>query len=136
MYFWYGIFYRTVKFIYSEKGKIFAKSSPYFWLQYIQSKVKGRIRKILWPSQNIWTLLTMMLATRPQGSIHQPNLTYQDRSITIKCYYWYTLAFSEYMNFTYLRRIQLTTKCCQNWRTIFISGLFVSNNNQRVPFGS
>ena len=30
----------------------FAKSSPYFWLQYIQSKVRGRIRKILWPSQN------------------------------------------------------------------------------------
>ena len=33
-----------------------AKSSPYFWLQYTQSKVRGRFRKILWPSQNIWTL--------------------------------------------------------------------------------
>ena len=31
-------------------------SSPYFWLQYIQSKARGRFRKILWPSQNIWTL--------------------------------------------------------------------------------
>ena len=30
----------------------FAKSSPYFWLQYIQSKVKWRFLKILWPSQN------------------------------------------------------------------------------------
>ena len=24
-----------------------------FWIQYIQSKVRGRFRKILWPSQNI-----------------------------------------------------------------------------------
>ena len=32
------------------------KSSPYFWLQYIQSKVRWRFRKILWPSQIIWTL--------------------------------------------------------------------------------
>ena len=39
-----------LKFIYS------AKSSSYFWLQYIQSKVRGRFRKILWPSQNMWTL--------------------------------------------------------------------------------
>ena len=28
-------------------------------LQYIQSKVRGRFRKILWPSQNIWTLHKM-----------------------------------------------------------------------------
>ena len=34
----------------------FAKSSPYSWLQYIQSKVRWRFCKILWPSQNIWTL--------------------------------------------------------------------------------
>ena len=39
----------------------FAKSSPYFWLQYIQSKVRGRFRKILWPSQNIWTLTVKYL---------------------------------------------------------------------------
>ena len=30
----------------------FEKSSPYFWLQYIQSR--WRFRKILWPSRNIW----------------------------------------------------------------------------------
>ena len=34
----------------------FAKSSPNFWLQYIQSKVRWRFLKFLWPSQNIWTL--------------------------------------------------------------------------------
>ena len=38
----------------------FVKSSPFFWLQYIQSKVRGRFRKILWPSQNIWTLKTCL----------------------------------------------------------------------------
>ena len=36
---------------------IFSKPSPCVWLQYIQSKVRGRFRKILWPSQNIRTLL-------------------------------------------------------------------------------
>ena len=39
-----------LKFIYS------AKSSPYFWPQYRQSQVRGRFCKILWPSQNLWTL--------------------------------------------------------------------------------
>ena len=34
----------------------FAKSPPYFCLQYIQTIVKWRFLKILWPSQNIWTL--------------------------------------------------------------------------------
>ena len=34
----------------------FAKSPPYFCLQYIQTKVRWRFCKILWPSQNIWTL--------------------------------------------------------------------------------
>ena len=34
----------------------FTKYSPPFWLQYIQSKVRWRFRKILWPSQSIWTL--------------------------------------------------------------------------------
>ena len=34
----------------------FAKFSSYFWLQYIQSKVRWRFCKILWPSMNIWTL--------------------------------------------------------------------------------
>ena len=39
----------------------FAKSSPYFWLEYIQSKVRGRFRKILWRSQNIWTLKAVLV---------------------------------------------------------------------------
>ena len=32
------------------------KSSPYFWLALHRTKVRWRFRKILWPSQNIWTL--------------------------------------------------------------------------------
>ena len=43
--------------IFWEGHKFFWKSPPYFWLQYIVSKVSWRFRKILWPSQNIWTLL-------------------------------------------------------------------------------
>ena len=34
----------------------FEKSSPYFWLCVLWSKVRWRFCKILWPSQNIWTL--------------------------------------------------------------------------------
>ena len=35
----------------------FGKSSPYFWLALHRTKVRWGFRKILWPSQNIWTLL-------------------------------------------------------------------------------
>ena len=34
------------------------KSPPYFWLALHRAKVRWRFRKILWPSQNIWTLLS------------------------------------------------------------------------------
>ena len=33
-----------------------AKCPPYFWLALHRTKVRWRFRKILWPSQNIWTL--------------------------------------------------------------------------------
>ena len=42
-----------VKFIYSGKA-----------LHYIQSKVRGRFRKILWPSQNIWTLVSFVYSEK------------------------------------------------------------------------
>ena len=35
----------------------FAKSPPYFWQVLHRTKVRWRFRKILWPSQNIWTLI-------------------------------------------------------------------------------
>ena len=34
----------------------FAKSPHYFWLALHRKKIRWRFRKILWPSQNIWTL--------------------------------------------------------------------------------
>ena len=34
----------------------FAKSHPYIWLALHRTKVRWRFCKILWPSQNIWTL--------------------------------------------------------------------------------
>ena len=48
-----------LKFINSEKATKFCEIFLLLltiWLQYIQSKVRGTFRKILWPSQNIWTL--------------------------------------------------------------------------------
>ena len=35
----------------------FVKSPLYFWLALHRTKVRGRFCKILWPSQNIWTLV-------------------------------------------------------------------------------
>ena len=47
------------KYKYSEK---FAKSSPYFWLAlHSRTKLRWRFCKILWPSQNIWTLKTFKI---------------------------------------------------------------------------
>ena len=39
--------------VYSEKATNFAKYPPYFCVQYIQTKVRWRFRKILRPFQNI-----------------------------------------------------------------------------------
>ena len=49
----------VVKFIYFEKATKFCEIFPFLLTAvhtYIQSKVRGRFRKILWPSQNIRTL--------------------------------------------------------------------------------
>ena len=43
----------------------FAKSSPYFWLALHRTRLMWRFRKILWPSQNIWTLLKTFLRFSP-----------------------------------------------------------------------
>ena len=55
------------------KVQNFAKSSPNFWLYVLQSKVRWIFCKILWPSQNIWTLyaLTSLSHWRwCQGRVH------------------------------------------------------------------
>ena len=48
-----------------------AKSPTYFCPQYIQTKVMWRFCKILWSSQNIWTLLDMYLK-----SLSWPSFTF------------------------------------------------------------
>ena len=40
----------------------FVKSSPNFWLALHRTKVRWRFCKILWPSQNVWTLISQFLA--------------------------------------------------------------------------
>ena len=42
----------------------FENFPPYFCLQYIQTKIRWRFRKILWPSQNIQTLPEEILFLR------------------------------------------------------------------------
>ena len=37
------------------------KSPPYFWMALQRTKVSWRFQKILWPSQNIWTLPKIVL---------------------------------------------------------------------------
>ena len=72
--------------IFWEGHKNLSKSSTNFWLQYIQSKVSGRFRKILWPSQNTWTLNEVSIdiltfihsraSSRVQRSIFRAARTY------------------------------------------------------------
>ena len=48
-----------IQFIYSEKATKFCEIFPLLFFDYsiyMQSKERGRFRKILWPSQNVWTL--------------------------------------------------------------------------------
>ena len=46
-----------IKFIYPEEATKSYKIFPLLWTVCTWSKVRGRFRKILWPSQNIWSLL-------------------------------------------------------------------------------
>ena len=46
-----------LKFIYnSEKATKFCETSTLFWLYVVPVKISWRFHKILWPSQNIWTI--------------------------------------------------------------------------------
>ena len=44
-----------------ESAQKFAKSPPYFWLALRRTKVRWRFCKIVWPSQDIWTLAQFQL---------------------------------------------------------------------------
>ena len=62
-----------LKFIYLRRPQNFEKSPPNFWLALHRTKVRWRFSKILWPSQNIWTLWYQSLFTYPQPS-HSPGI--------------------------------------------------------------
>ena len=47
-----------IKFIYSEKATKFCEIFTLLLSYVVPVKVRWRFRKILWPSQNIWTLIT------------------------------------------------------------------------------
>ena len=58
---WTKSFFRLIKFIYSEKVTKFCQIST--WLltgTTYRTKVRWRYRKILWLSQNIWTLIVII----------------------------------------------------------------------------
>ena len=46
-------------YIDSEKAKKFCENFPLLLSYVVQSKVRGRFQKCLWPSQNIWTLTVL-----------------------------------------------------------------------------
>ena len=52
------IMYVQVKFVYSEKATKFCEIFTLFLTVFTVVKSKVKIHKILWPSQNIWTLQT------------------------------------------------------------------------------
>ena len=52
--------FRIIKFKYFEKATKFCEIST-IWLYYIRSNLRRRFDKILWTSQNIWTLPTHLL---------------------------------------------------------------------------
>ena len=58
----------------------FAKSPLHICLQYIQTKVRWRFRKILWPSQNMWTLTGHV--------IYNPAYIYKFQLKTTFVHYW------------------------------------------------
>ena len=55
----YFPFFPAIKFIYSEKVTNVCEISTLnlSYVVKVKSTVQGRFRKILWPSQNIWTLI-------------------------------------------------------------------------------
>ena len=59
---WFNIL-TTIKFIYSEKATKFCEIFTLIWVAVHRTKVRRRFRKIVWPSQKIWTLLNYTTST-------------------------------------------------------------------------
>ena len=80
---------KYAKFIYSEKAKFFCKIFP---LLLTVCTVRGRFRKILWPSQNIWTLHR----TTDQVSVNyycDKNLGRKNSKSTLEILFYWLITF-------------------------------------------
>ena len=100
----------------------FAKSSPYFWLHYIQSKVRGRFRKVLWPSQNIWTLIWRKTLT---GQAVFLELTLLASVTHKKNPYLVNVAFAVGRLFTKLCPVKLTSKAFKMFVFYYLHGFYL-----------
>ena len=86
------------------------KSSPYFWLALHRTKVRWRFRKILWPSQNIWTLTKAK--SFQEAKFH--------KSQNVEVLFW---IFDQIMLYNYLSML-CTLMCCPSVRQILHLGYF------------
>ena len=70
-----------LNFIYSEKATKFCEISTLLLTGTTKTKVRGRFRKILWPSQNIWSLTKRLQMFFINWNKNFEKL-YQDRPIS------------------------------------------------------
>ena len=73
-----------IKFIYSEKATTFCKMFTLFCPMYCQSKIRGRFRKILWPSQNIMTVFFYLFSKVSHFYSRLQNKHGQKKTLTNK----------------------------------------------------
>ena len=111
-------FYFVKVHIFWEGHKIFAKSSPYFWLALHRTKVRWRFCKILRPSQNIWTTEKFLRNISWKDRYMKDRLLLRKdftpwcctlvRSLLIHTYvplYWYTMKSKAFRGCIYLQFI-------------------------------
>ena len=105
-----------VKFIYSEKATKFCEISYLLLLQYTQSKVRWRFRKILWPSQNMWTFMTVWWYGIPDLSLYKKYVwkyvwlfTYRNSIVILLLSYYIVISYVYHFNFLILPFFPLET---------------------------
>ena len=67
----------------------FVKSPTYFWLALHRTKVRWKFCKILWPSQNIWTL--PCLICRVQETLNLTGVYFKKRISIFLAYRWWPM---------------------------------------------
>ena len=106
----------------------FAKSSPYIWPLLHRTTLRWRFHKNLWPSQNIWTLLTFC-------KIININTIYNHCATTTKripiygrfsCYNFSLSIFCPLVKFNNQGKIPISFSCFQLTNILFFSDPIVS----------